>query len=82
LNSIVLLAIDDWLRALLRSSGTGAVTVAVWEGFTRDAMHKDGKRRDMGTKEGMEEADKKGYFTTRCPGYVKTAGEILEKMLA
>ena len=37
---------------------------------------------DMGTKEGMKEADRKGYFTTRCPGYVKTAGEILEKMLA
>lgn len=45
-------------------------------------MHKDGKRRDMETKGGMKEADKKGYFTTRCAGYVKTAGEIQEKMLA
>lgn len=37
---------------------------------------------DMGTKEGIKQAQKKGLFTSRCPGYVKTAGEILEKMLA
>lgn len=36
---------------------------------------------DMGTREGMKEADRKGLFKTRCPGYVKSAGEILEKML-
>ena len=37
---------------------------------------------DMSTKAGMKEADRKGLFKTRCPGYVKSAGEILEKMLA
>lgn len=37
---------------------------------------------DMSDKEGMKEADRKGLFKTRCPGYVKSAGEILEKMLA
>lgn len=37
---------------------------------------------DMGTKEGMKQAEGKGLFKTRCPGYVKSAGEILEKMLA
>lgn len=37
---------------------------------------------DMGTPEGMKEAKKKGLFKTACPEYVKTAGEILEKMLA
>lgn len=37
---------------------------------------------NMGTKEGMKEAQRKGYFKTRCPELVKSAGEILEKMLA
>lgn len=37
---------------------------------------------DMGTKEGMKTAQKKGLIKSRCPGYVKSAGEILEKMLA
>jgi len=37
---------------------------------------------DMGTPEGVKSADGKGYFTSRCPGYVKTAAEILEKVLA
>jgi C_GCAxxG_C_C family probable redox protein len=37
---------------------------------------------DMGTPEGVKSAAGKGYFTSRCPGYVKTAGEILEKLLA
>lgn len=37
---------------------------------------------DMGTKEGVKQAGKKGLFAARCPGYVKTAGEILEKILA
>ena len=36
---------------------------------------------NMATKEGMKEADKKGLFKTRCPNYVKSAGEILEKMV-
>lgn len=37
---------------------------------------------DMSTREGIKQAKRKGYFTTRCPEYVKTAGELLEKMLA
>lgn len=37
---------------------------------------------DMGTREGMKQAEKKGLFKTACPGYVKSAGEILEKILA
>ncbi len=35
----------------------------------------------MGTPEGVKEAAHKGLFTTRCPGYVKTAAELLEKIL-
>ncbi|RNC69186.1 MAG: C_GCAxxG_C_C family protein [Desulfuromonadales bacterium] len=37
---------------------------------------------DMGTPEGVKAAADKGLFTTACPGFVRTAGEILEKMLA
>ena len=37
---------------------------------------------DMGTKEGVQEADRKGLFKTQCPTYVKTAAEILEKLLS
>ena len=37
---------------------------------------------DMGTPEGVKEAAGKGYFTSRCPLYVKSAAEILEKLLA
>lgn len=37
---------------------------------------------NMGTKEGMKEAERKGIIASRCPGYVKSAAEILEKMLA
>lgn len=37
---------------------------------------------DMGTPEGIKKAANKGYFTSRCPGYVKTAAEILDKILA
>jgi C_GCAxxG_C_C family probable redox protein len=37
---------------------------------------------DMGTHAGVQEAAAKGYFTSRCPGYVRSAGEILEKLLA
>jgi len=37
---------------------------------------------DMGTPEGVKEAAGKGYFTSRCPGYVKTAAELLEKIMA
>lgn len=36
---------------------------------------------NMSTKEGMREAEKKGLFKTRCPNYVKSAGDILEKMV-
>ncbi|MBU5612242.1 C-GCAxxG-C-C family protein [Geomonas azotofigens] len=36
---------------------------------------------NMATKEGMKEADSKGLFKTRCPNLVKSAGEILEKMI-
>ncbi len=35
---------------------------------------------DMGTPEGVKSAAGKGYFTSRCPGYVKTASEILDKV--
>lgn len=37
---------------------------------------------DMESAEGIKEADKKGYFTSRCPNYVRTAGELLEKIIA
>ena len=37
---------------------------------------------DMGTKEGVKEAETKGLFTSRCPGFVESAAEILEKILA
>ncbi|GFO68029.1 hypothetical protein GMLC_16080 [Geomonas limicola] len=37
---------------------------------------------DMGTPEGVRKAAGKGYFTSRCPGYVKSAAEILDKVLA
>lgn len=37
---------------------------------------------DMGTPEGLKKAADAGYFTSRCPGYVKTAAEILDKLLA
>ena len=36
---------------------------------------------DMGTEEGMKQAKRKGFFKTRCPNYVKSAGEILEQMI-
>lgn len=36
---------------------------------------------DMGTPEGVKEASKKGLFTSVCPGYVKTAAELLDKIL-
>ena len=37
---------------------------------------------DMGTPEGVKAASAKGYFSSRCPGFVKSAAEILEKVLA
>lgn len=37
---------------------------------------------NMGTAAGVQEAAGKGYFTSRCPGYVLSAGDILEKLLA
>lgn len=36
---------------------------------------------DMGTPEGVKEAAGRGYFTDRCPVFVKTAAQILEKIL-
>ena len=36
---------------------------------------------DMGTPEGVKEAEAKGLFTTACPKYVRTAAEILDKLL-
>ncbi len=36
---------------------------------------------NMAAKDGMKEAKRKGLFKTRCPNYVKSAGEILEKMI-
>jgi len=37
---------------------------------------------DMGTPAGVKKAEKAGYFTSRCPQYVRTASEILEKILS
>ena len=37
---------------------------------------------NMGSTENVEEAARRGLFTTRCPVYVKSAAEILEKVLA
>jgi len=36
---------------------------------------------DMSTPEGVKEAAGKGYFTSRCPVFVKTASLILEKVM-
>lgn len=36
---------------------------------------------DMGTPQGVKEAASRGYFTSRCPNYVRSAAEILEKLL-
>jgi C_GCAxxG_C_C family probable redox protein len=36
---------------------------------------------DLATKEGMETARRKGYFTDLCPGFVRDAAEILEDVL-
>jgi C_GCAxxG_C_C family probable redox protein len=36
---------------------------------------------DMGTREGVKEASRKGFFTSRCPVFVQSAGEILEEIL-
>jgi len=35
----------------------------------------------MWTPEGINNAAEKGYFTARCTEYVKTAAEILDKIL-
>lgn len=37
---------------------------------------------NMGTPEGIKEAEAKGLFTKVCPTYVRSASEILEKVLA
>lgn len=36
---------------------------------------------DMGTPDGVKEAGRKGLFTSRCPVFVQTAGEILDRIL-
>jgi C_GCAxxG_C_C family probable redox protein len=37
---------------------------------------------DMSTPAGVKKAEKAGYFTSRCPLYVRSAADILEKILA
>ena len=37
---------------------------------------------DMAIPEGVKSAANKGYFTSKCPGYVQTAAEILDKILS
>jgi C_GCAxxG_C_C family probable redox protein len=37
---------------------------------------------DMGTPEGVKEAADKGLFTSACPGYVRSAAEILDDIMA
>ncbi len=36
---------------------------------------------NMGDPEGIKEAEQKGLFTKQCPAYVRSAAEILEKVL-
>ncbi len=36
---------------------------------------------DMGTPDGLKEAGRKGLFTSRCPVFVQTAAEILDRIL-
>ncbi len=36
---------------------------------------------DIGTPEGMTRAREQNLFATRCPGYVRTAGELLQGMV-
>ena len=36
---------------------------------------------DLGTPEGLQSARDQGLFKSRCPGFVRTAGEILEDLL-
>lgn len=36
---------------------------------------------DMGSPEGVKEAEKLGLFTKRCPAYVRSAAEILDTIL-
>jgi C_GCAxxG_C_C family probable redox protein len=36
---------------------------------------------DMGTRAGVKDAGRKGLFTTSCPGFVRSASEILDKIL-
>jgi C_GCAxxG_C_C family probable redox protein len=36
---------------------------------------------DLGTPEGLERASEQGVFKSRCPGFVRTAAEILEELL-
>ncbi|KAF0185204.1 MAG: CGCAxxGCC family protein [Nitrospirae bacterium] len=36
---------------------------------------------DMSTPAGVKKAEKAGYFTTRCPLFVRTASDILEKII-
>ena len=36
---------------------------------------------DLGTAEGLQRAREQGLFKSRCPDFVRTAGEILEELL-
>jgi len=36
---------------------------------------------DMGTPEGVKEAEKQGLFTTKCPAYVRSAAQILDVII-
>ncbi len=36
---------------------------------------------NMGTPDGVEEARRRGLFSTRCPEFVRSASEILDKIL-
>jgi len=36
---------------------------------------------DLGTPEGLQSAREQGLFKSRCPAFVRTAGEILEDLL-
>lgn len=37
---------------------------------------------DMSTAKGFKEAQSKGHFTNTCPKYVRSAAEILDKILS
>lgn len=70
----------------------GPRTASVWAGieeFNREFTGAHGNvgcsellKVDMSTREGFRAAERSGCFTSVCPGYVKTACDILERMTA